>query len=774
MITNMRGISAIGQLLLHILLLGFVLACENDNSDKKFSGENQENASELPPPLYPPAPNNVLDEAAPDFVILDFDIEGERKRLINVIEASGLPESEKSELKTFIENFDFSKVANTKDFVDTFIADLLNRLPDESKETIQVVKDSTLTATENIVAEENEKPRIRQEIFSEVFQKTAIQKNISIDQVREATTEAVKETGYWSEKEIDSVVDAIVTAVIKATDEKNAIARTGSKITSNASETGVTLSIDSVAQSLPNCQFRWNGSAQFPPGYSYKPSSAKANLLPTSTKSSNNLEWLSLGADEKGVLATVLIDKVALGDEFAFEWSLLATPDDFGGKITLPVQKLISTPTQFGPTNSGYQHIHTQLASNCSQGFAASITTGLEHTCAIDKDGKIQCVGQKNGANFINAESGDVNSTPTALPVIDPNNSVRALSGSNENMCAVLTNGAMYCLGSNGNGQNGNGATTTTSTPTLVIGIDGSSASKRVRSAAGSFDAMAAVMQDGSIKTWGSNRNGQLGLGLTTENFSIPQAIASIDGSSPDKTILAIDAGEGWMLGLLANGTLKSWGENSSGQLGNGDKTNQSSPVKVLWFDGSSPEKTAIQIAAGDDHGCAVTKVGSVYCWGGIDGEYSPGEDDKGSLTPIPISPETFNGNAPETTVVALSSYNDSNCALMLDGKLKCWGRNEFGILGLGDKQYRASPVEVAPDLFNGSSKATTIVALNMSVFHVCAATADGSLYCWGSNRSAAIGLPNETEEVAVPTRIGEIGAWGAAQSFTLKAGPFN
>ena len=165
-------------------------------------------------------------------------------------------------------------------------------------------------------------------------------------------------------------------------------------------------------------------------------------------------------------------------------------------------------------------------------------------------------------------------STPVNVSVLT--SSINAISAGGHNVCALTTGGGIKCWGWNQYGQVGNGTMTDSTTPSDVTGLTSGITSVAV----GRFHACA-LTTTGGIKCWGDNSSGQLGNGTTT-NSSLPIAVTGLTSG-------VAGIGAGWhMCAVLSSGGIKCWGNNDSGQLGNGTTTNSSTPVSVTGFGGST------------------------------------------------------------------------------------------------------------------------------------------------------------------------------------------
>jgi alpha-tubulin suppressor-like RCC1 family protein len=276
--------------------------------------------------------------------------------------------------------------------------------------------------------------------------------------------------------------------------------------------------------------------------------------------------------------------------------------------------------------------------------------------------------------------------------------------------CTVMTDGSGRCWGWNSVGELGDGTLTDRHVPTIITALGSS-----VQQIAVGGDHTCALMVDGSVRCWGSNANGQLGDGGTIDQSS-PVSVA---GLGIDIQHLAL--GTNHTCALATDGSVLCWGRNHHGQIGDGTTTDRHLPTTIAAL-GSD----VAQIAAGGDHTCARMNDGSVRCWGsGAYGELGDGVAiDR--ATPEPIV-------ALGTSVSSISLGGFHTCARMTDGSARCWGANGAGQIGDGTTTDRWTP-ETITALGSG------VRDIALGEFHTCAVLTDGSASCWGLNASNQLG----------------------------------
>lgn len=269
-----------------------------------------------------------------------------------------------------------------------------------------------------------------------------------------------------------------------------------------------------------------------------------------------------------------------------------------------------------------------------------------------------------------------------------------------EHSCAVLADGRAKCWGTNLSGELGDGTQIGHWMPAPVPGL-----SNVAQISAGGFYGArhtCARLNDGSVRCWGSNSSGQLGDGTTTGRLS-PVAVTGLTNAAQ------MALGRSFSC-AIAGGGVRCWGSNQSGQLGDGTTVSRGTPAAVAGI------TNATQISLGDAHACAILADGSVRCWG----SNASGQLGDGSTAdrPTPVAVQGLSG------VAQISAGFNHSCALA-GGGVRCWGSNREGQLGDGTLLSRLTPVAVL-DL----TDVTFVATSNETSW---AGLGDGSVRAWGN-----------------------------------------
>jgi alpha-tubulin suppressor-like RCC1 family protein len=305
---------------------------------------------------------------------------------------------------------------------------------------------------------------------------------------------------------------------------------------------------------------------------------------------------------------------------------------------------------------------------------AKSITAGGDNTygdqsCALLNDGRVLCWG-------CNKSYPELPSTCSTPAVVSGITDALGVSTSGDGTCVVSDGHTVLCWGRNGFGQLGDGTTTSSSAPIAVSGI-----MTAVAVAVGG-DSTCALLGDGRLRCWGLL---DVVDGTVTAS-SVPVPVSGITNA------IAVTVGGAHTCAVQNNGSVHCWGDNSIGQLGDGTSTNSSVPVAVSGI------TTAVAVSAAATVTCALLGGGSVQCWGdwefGQLGYDFAGRGVCGALLPdgscsVPV---TIPGI---TTAIAVAAGGGHVCAVLGDGSVQCWGSNATGQLGNGTKTSSHLPVTV-------------------------------------------------------------------------------
>ena len=230
------------------------------------------------------------------------------------------------------------------------------------------------------------------------------------------------------------------------------------------------------------------------------------------------------------------------------------------------------------------------------------------------------------------------------------------------------------------------------------------------------------VVSNGQLRCWGYNNYGQLGNGSTTTSL-VPVVVRGSDGA-PLSGVSEVAGGTGFVCATKTNGTVWCWGYNGDGRLGIGNNTDTGIPSQVSGI------TSATKISANYDSACAVKTNGTVWCWGNNGWGQLGNGTTTASNTPVQVSGIT--------TAVWVSGGNSYHCAALSGGQARCWGYNgDNGNLGDGTTTTRTTPVNVI-----NLSNVTQVSASKCysGYCHSCALRSNGTMWCWGTNASGALG----------------------------------
>ncbi len=341
---------------------------------------------------------------------------------------------------------------------------------------------------------------------------------------------------------------------------------------------------------------------------------------------------------------------------------------------------------------------------------ARSFALGVEHACAILDDGRVKCwgsnyagqlgVGDLGGRGALPGQMGDA----LAAVNLGTGRTATMVAAGTGHSCAILDNAALKCWGQNAVGQLGLGdakdrgaapADLGDALPPVDLG-----AGRTAKAVAAGEAHTCAILDNDTLKCWGLGLNGRLGRsdGDTSTRGNdageMGDGLLAIDLGT-GRHAVAVGAGKEHTCAVLDNGTLKCWGKGTSGQLGQGNGSeigNQNNEMgdKLAPVD-LGAGRTVKRFATGWEHNCAVLDDNLLRCFG---------SNTQGQLGPTTSSPwgnqaNEMGANLPTVmlgagrTVVIAAAGEDHSCALLENGRVKCWGKNDVGQLGQGDTKPR-------------------------------------------------------------------------------------
>ncbi|MCB0326472.1 MAG: hypothetical protein KDD52_02530 [Bdellovibrionales bacterium] len=384
-------------------------------------------------------------------------------------------------------------------------------------------------------------------------------------------------------------------------------------------------------------------------------------------------------------------------------------------------------------------------------------------SCAI-LAGRVKCWGRnlngQLGQEHVN-NVGDVsNQMGSNLPPIELDNT-RAVSISSgyAHSCALFENGKIKCWGQNDYGQLGYEDTDNRgdmmnnkmgeNLPYVDLG-----GLEAVQVSVGFYHSCA-LLKNRKVKCWGRAGTGQLGY----ENLDqLGDGSGEMGGNLPevdlgDELVYQLVAGGNHNCVILQSKKIKCWGNNLQGQLGYEDSAERGDDPNEMgdnlpYVDLGEDEK-ALLLSASPYHTCALLEQGKIKCWGFNSG----GQLGQGHSTAIIGDTSGQMGdnlaftNVSEEKVIDLTTGTSFTCALLESQNIKCWGNGGAGKLGYENTNtLGTSSSHMGSNLnFVNVGTGLTVQEVRASYSHTCALLSNDSVKCWGGNNYGQLGQGNMT-----------------------------
>jgi alpha-tubulin suppressor-like RCC1 family protein len=364
------------------------------------------------------------------------------------------------------------------------------------------------------------------------------------------------------------------------------------------------------------------------------------------------------------------------------------------------------------------------------------IAVGAAFVCAPGSTGAAFCWGGNGSGQDGNPDTADDFSVPVA--VTDP---ATMIASGFDHSC-LLRNGRAYCWGDDDSGQLGNGVATGNFTAPVAVMVGGSSAipigTTLIQiTAADAFSC--ALASTGATFCWGAGGDGQLGNSTTAcpcADSDVPVLVQS------GLTFTQISAGTNFACGLTSGGAAYCWGDNTSGELGNGGTTASNAPGPVTTGGTPIDGVTLTQISSGDGYACALGGTGAAFCWGDdTDGELGDGSTATPQTTAVAVSLGAMPAGTTLTQISVTPGTGGvaSTCALSTAGAAYCWGDDTDGELGDGTTSGTPQTTAVAVSL-GAMPAGTTLAEVTVGDNFACALSVVGAAYCWGLGAGGQLG----------------------------------
>jgi filamentous hemagglutinin family protein len=408
---------------------------------------------------------------------------------------------------------------------------------------------------------------------------------------------------------------------------------------------------------------------------------------------------------------------------------------------------LLSDGTVKGWGRNGYGEVGVPRTGPCLTAVSVpglsgvtAIAAGHFHSLALISDGTVRGWGYNNLGQL-----GDGTTTSYNLTSVKGLSGVTAITAGDYYSLALRSDGTVESWGYNNRGQLGNGSTSTNSLEPVytIAGLSAGGLLSDISKIVSGINHTLALKSDGSlVYAWGDNQYGQLGTG-NLFSASVPVAVLNTEGTGYLTDVIDIAAGGYHSLALLSDETVKSWGYNIDGQLGDGTTTSRLAPVSVLGLSGVTA------IAAGDYHSLALLSDETVKSWGYNDhGQLGDGTNTNRSN---PVDVKNADGSL-LSGILSIAAGAKHSLALLsndtetkLDDTVKAWGWNNYGQVGDGTTIDRVNPVDVK---YADESLLIGVISIAAGDYYSLALLSDTTVKSWGSNFSGELGDGTTTDRL--------------------------
>lgn len=413
------------------------------------------------------------------------------------------------------------------------------------------------------------------------------------------------------------------------------------------------------------------------------------------------------------------------------------------------------------------------------------LEVGMYHSCMLSEEGVVKCwgdnyyaqLGQENTAEDIGAKAGQMGSM-LARTNLGANAKVTDMCAGFGHSCALTTEGKVKCWGFNnlsgilgqGHANYSIGRELGSMGDNLLYTNVGKNF--KIASLSCGYYHTCVVSTTGEAKCWGHNNDGQLGIESTRN------AIGSTDAEMGDNLVAVKESqkikmmslGYGHTCAVLDDESIKCWGANADGQLGIENTTphgktagSMDQGLPKINLEPADVKYKIQQISSGQNYNCVLYKVDvqqKIKCWGqNPNGVLGLGTTDSS----IGGTASSMGQNLPALdlamgTIEEIQTYKEHACARTSRGAVKCWGSNTYGTLGSENLIAKgSSPADMGANLpYINLGLPVRSLARGSFANHTCAILINGAFKCWGLGAYGRLGYENSANIGGAPGDMGE------------------
>lgn len=497
----------------------------------------------------------------------------------------------------------------------------------------------------------------------------------------------------------------------------------------------------STSETVGTCVFSPVSGTATAPGFSYRISFSKA----IDTNSFSLMDIYNAGTGGSASLVWMITN---CGDDKNFNLTATALVGD--GTIIPQILGDLVQDTEGNKNNpsTAIDNTVTYQAAVVVSAYTPMVSAGLSHSCALNSTGEVYCWGSNSsgqlGYDDTNDRGDDVGEMASLVAVGLGGPAVKVVTGYYHS-CALFADDTIKCWGENGAGQLGYGDSNDRGdTAGEMAALTSISFGQGIQDLVAGGYVTCAILADSTLKCWGNNGYGQLGQGDVVHRGANPGDLAALAAIGVG-TVKKVGIGGSHVCAILSDDSVKCWGRNNNGQLGYDNMLQLGDDAgEIAGLAAVNLGQGAKDIIGGERHTCAILADDSAKCWGWNPlGQLGQGHgnnigDGVGEMATLTSIP--FG-----QTVKQISGGYFTTCAILADDTLRCFGENDYGQLGLENTDYRGDdPGEIAA--LTAVPLGATVTSVSLGDGHVCSYLSNDTIKCMGNNWAGQLGADDTVQ----------------------------